>query len=67
MTDRSRHRPDDEASTDDQPRTIIEVIEANEEVFETIAEEVEDREAARKYGEQPLEILDESRERRGSE
>jgi hypothetical protein len=36
---------------------VIRVIEANQETFETIAEQADDPEVARRFGRRPLQLL----------
>lgn len=47
-----------------QPTDTIEVIEEHEEIFRTIAEGADDPTVAKRFGEQPLELLELDRERR---
>jgi hypothetical protein len=37
---------------------LIDIIEEHRDVFETIRDEVDDPEAAKRFGEQPLELLE---------
>jgi hypothetical protein len=51
----------------DHPTDPISIIEENEEIFETISEEADDPRIAERFGNQPLELLELDRERRGQE